>query len=529
MILALVAMLTIAGSAFAAGRYTAAVTPNATFSNGNNPTTTNNDDSCDISVVPAATLLLPIFDVNLAAAAGASDTTLFTVTNVSALPQIAHVTVWTDWSFPVLDFNIFLTGYDVQAINLYDVLVRGIVAPGGPGTSSTRSDISPLAPIGSASLGSTPYDNDANPNIPDSNVLGATASCAGTNLPGTLPVELMDAVRTALTTGVYVIAGSTVGCTSAQRVGGVHSNARGYLTIDVANNCSTQLPTSGIYLGTELLFDNVLIGDYQQINGDPTVGNFAQGNPLVHIRAIPEGGPAGSNPGTNLPYTFYDRYTVNAPGGITRFDRRQPLPSTFAARWIEGGTSGFQTNYKIWREGLSFGTQSCTGVAINSAMPVAEVVRFDERENSFGFVGGVICSPTCTPNTPRLPEASITSTTNTAIYPANGSTVDISGWMYLNLNNQPPAVPSPFYSRNGSRTAGTRPSQNWVIVSMFAQGRFSVDFDAAALGNGCSPAEEAPSTEIGPAGGVLVCPPFTVCIVPEPAEDHPYNGTNVTP
>src|SRR6185436_10792383 len=116
MILALVAMLTIAGSAFAAGRMV--VQPNATFTNGNNPTTTNNDDSCDISVVPAATLLLPIFDVNLAAAAGASDTTLFTITNVSALPQIAHVTVWTDWSFPVLDFNIFLTGYDVQAINL---------------------------------------------------------------------------------------------------------------------------------------------------------------------------------------------------------------------------------------------------------------------------------------------------------------------------------------------------------------------------------------------------------------------------
>jgi len=25
-----------------------------------------------------------------------------------------HVTVWTDWSFPLLDFNILLTGYDVK-------------------------------------------------------------------------------------------------------------------------------------------------------------------------------------------------------------------------------------------------------------------------------------------------------------------------------------------------------------------------------------------------------------------------------
>src|ERR1044071_8770927 len=134
-ILALVAMLAIAGSAFGAGRMT--LQPNATFTNGNNPTTTNNDDSCEITVAPAATLLLPVFDVNITAAAGASDTTLFTITNVSAAPQIAHVTLWTDWSFPVLDFNIFLTGYDVQSINLFDVIARGQVAPGGPGTAST--------------------------------------------------------------------------------------------------------------------------------------------------------------------------------------------------------------------------------------------------------------------------------------------------------------------------------------------------------------------------------------------------------
>jgi hypothetical protein len=123
-ILALVAMLAIAGSAF--GRLQT-VQPNATFSNGNNPTTTNNDDSCEITVAPAATLLLPVFDVNITAAAGASDTTLFTITNVSAAPQIAHVTLWTDWSFPVLDFNIFLTGYDVQGINMFDLIVRKIL------------------------------------------------------------------------------------------------------------------------------------------------------------------------------------------------------------------------------------------------------------------------------------------------------------------------------------------------------------------------------------------------------------------
>jgi len=62
---------------------------------------------------------------------------------------------------------------------------------------------------------------------------------------------------------------------------------------------------------------------------------------------------------------------------------------------------------------------------------------------------------------------------------------------------------------------------------MFAQGRYSVDFDAAMLGNGCSGAAIVPSPEIGPAGGILVCPPGVVCVAP--AGHHPYSGTNTTP
>src|SRR6266550_1117221 len=126
--LAIMATL-VAGSAFAQRHYTA--TPDATFQFGvggaaAGPSTTNNSDSCDIGVTPAATLLLPYFEVETSTRA---NTTLFTITNTSRRPQIAHVTLWTDWSSPVLDFNIFLTGYDVQGINLYDVIVSGIIAP----------------------------------------------------------------------------------------------------------------------------------------------------------------------------------------------------------------------------------------------------------------------------------------------------------------------------------------------------------------------------------------------------------------
>src|SRR6185295_8049388 len=122
------------------------------------------------------------------------------------------------------------------------------------------------------------------------------------------------------------------------RVGGQHPNAIGYVTIDVVSNCTSRLPTDPLYYTNDLLFDNVLIGDYQQL-GPTAAGTTASSfdaavNSLVHIRAVPEGGGAGSKTATALPYTFYDRYT---PASTRTIDRRQPLPSTFEARFVQGG------------------------------------------------------------------------------------------------------------------------------------------------------------------------------------------------
>ena len=77
---------------------------------------------CTVDEVPAATLLLPYFEVDLGEPVGPR--TLFSVNNASATAVLAHVVVWSDLSVPVLDFNIYLTGYDVQTINLRDVLAR---------------------------------------------------------------------------------------------------------------------------------------------------------------------------------------------------------------------------------------------------------------------------------------------------------------------------------------------------------------------------------------------------------------------
>jgi hypothetical protein len=444
---ALLATLVVAGSAFAAP---VKIAENATFAFGS-PATTNNDDSCDIGVAPAATLLLPYFEVS---SNPAGETTIFTITNVTRMPQIAHVTLWTDWTYPVVDFNIFLTGYDVQSINLHDVIYRGIIAPAsqgaGPGTSSTNTTISPRNTVLSAA-------NTANP----AHYLGVT-QCA--SLPGTIPEAYRVRMVDAFTLGV---GRSLTGTTECAAVGNVHTNAVGYVTIDVARYCGFGLPDEPgqRYFREEIGWENALVGDYQQVN---SLQNYAQGNPMVHIRAMNE--TASADVDHNLPRTFYQRWS----GGL---DRRQPLPSRFAARWISGGTGSFETFFKIWREGVTTGATVCPNYGQNRTL-FTEILTFDERENHFASTTppGTIISPQ-PPTAPgaRLPETSLTPVTASSIIPqvTNGAT---GGWVYMNLNN--------LTAPGGAEWA----SQNWVVVSMRAEGRYSVDFDAAWLGNGCSPA-----------------------------------------
>jgi hypothetical protein len=459
--IAVIALTTLLASSAFAGRFAF-----------NAPATTNNNDSCDVGLFPAATLLLPYFEVDVNGPQSTAQTTLFTVTNVSDLPQIARVTIWTDLGYPILTFNIFLTGYDVQPINLYDVLNRGIIAP-PMGTTSTGMTFGP-SPIGPLSAANT-----ANPNIATSAISGLNPTCAF--LPGPIPASLIADVRSGLTTGIIASCGTA-------RVGTTHANAIGYATIDVVANCSPLSPRSASYWD-ELLYDNVLMGDYQQINPDPKTGNYAAGSALVHIRAIPTGGTPTGVTGTNLPYTFYDRLTPR--GGDRTRDRRQPLPSAFAARYIQGGPDGFNTNFKIWREAGVGPDAVCGDYVTQGNQPVFEIVRFDEHENPTTFAAGIIdVDPDMFygPTVIRLPEASSLPTSST-FFPLISTSGDAGGWIYLNLNNGGSTAYNVAMGRDfrAGVTTGPRQSQNWVVASMFA-GRYAVQFDGVALGNGCSPA-----------------------------------------
>ena len=486
------------------------------------PSTIDNDSSCDIGVYPAATLLLPYFRIDL------SDqhqrTTKFTITNVSPLPQIARATIWTDWAYPVLTFNIFLTGYDVQRIDLYDVIARGIVAgPNGTSTAAPNAR-TPSGVVTNPTPGTMPLTNLANPNF-----LSTVAfDCAPGKVPGVLPASVVADTRSLLTSGLASF--SSLSCNGAgdkTQLGSNHGSitAIGYMTVDVVATCSSTLPTELRYFANDLLFDNVLTGDYEEVSTDPA-SIWSVANTMVHIRAVPEGGGAGSVPDgvTPLPFTFYDRLTAGAAD--RRIDRRQPLPSTFAARLIAGGPDAFETWLKIWREATLPANAACTAYVESESMPVMDIVRFDEHENAAVFGGGIIFLPV--PFQFVLRPAEALSTWSIPVL----NTIDTGGWLYLNLSNGGSSAYSPPRPGFGGRSGYREVSQNWVTTSMSAQAnRFAVEIDGTALGNGCTPARlPTDATDaagaVSPSGGVVVCPPGTL---PTNGDATACKGSNINP
>src|ERR1700694_57411 len=84
--------------------------------------------TCTVDQRPAATLLVPYFQVrydstgNLVSTCVDARDTIVTIANASAAPMIAHVNVFSRESKLKLDFNVALTGFDVQAMRISDII-----------------------------------------------------------------------------------------------------------------------------------------------------------------------------------------------------------------------------------------------------------------------------------------------------------------------------------------------------------------------------------------------------------------------
>lgn len=257
--------------------------------------------------VPAATLLLPYFEVDTVAANGTR--TVFTIGNRAATEQLAHVTLWTDRGVPTLRFDVRLPPSGVKEIDLLALFTAGTVP------SSTA---------------------------------GGFASCAATLPPANLNATDLTGLRNAHTGLASSLLSNQ--CGGVARGDGI---ARGYITVDVVRACSTAVPGDPGYFvfggsGTATN-DNVLWGEYSIAN---PAQNTAWGDTVVHIEAsatdpttdgVPNL-PFGGAPATVPDYTFYGRRI-----GVGAADNREALPQEwFAAYAFDGPFTS--TRGVVWRD-----------------------------------------------------------------------------------------------------------------------------------------------------------------------------------
>lgn len=366
--------------------------------------------ACKVGIVPAATLLVPYFEVDLDDPSGR--TTLLSVNNTTAEPILAQVTLWTDWAVPTLAFPIYLTGYDVQSLNLRDALVQGVL----PATGSA------VSPHGQQSGSAFAYPG----------------------CPGRVTEPLSAAEREDLR-ALHVGLPSTESglCAASERAD--TTLATGYVTVDVVSRCSSLTPAdSGYFGGADAVArdHNALWGDVFFV--DPG-GNFAQGEPAVHLEA---------DPGRFISRTFYRRYTGGA-------DHRQPLGSVYGSRYLVGGAFSGGTELVVWRDTGSAAAEprACGELPAWAPLRRQASLAFDEEEN------GVALPPT-TDGTPW-------ATQKVVVGSAGLPTPAATGWLRLDL------------ARDALSQSSGR--QAWVTTILSAEDRYSLAYPAIQLDDPCDP------------------------------------------
>ena len=374
---------------------------------------------------PGATLLLPYFEVNLDNLNASN--TIMSVTNASATAILNHVIIWTDLGVPAIEFNVYLTGYDLWRMNIGSFLTTGIMDRTASAGQDPTDTISPKGQL----------SQDIN-----------FASCTG-NLPnGPIPALQLQGLQNALIGQASVNYGPNLcgGINHGDRI------ARGYITVDTVNNCTLRFPSDPAYLTTDVTFQNVLFGDSFYIS---VTKNRAVSLPLVALLADPID-PATSTAGR---YTFYGRYDAwNA------IDHRQPTATNFGGRY-ENGTSLQGLNFMnqgsqviVWRDSkTNQGPFTCGTTPSWYPLGQEQIVLFDQQEH-----------PQVPPSCNNLP-----CPVNPALLPFPAATQKVQfnspaipttfaeGWTYLDLNTTIAGNPNPPFDPAAA--------QAWTIL-LFDQG-----------------------------------------------------------
>jgi hypothetical protein len=336
--------------------------------------------------VPAATLLLPYFEVDLGDASANGVDTFVTVQNTSATAVLVHVTFWTDLGFPTLRENIYLTGFDMQTLDLRDYFVRG-------------------RQVLTASAGQDPQDRISPKGVfsQDINFASCSGQIPAPRLLNDFEIEAFQQLHTGQTVTAY-------GLCSAQNF--QDNVARGYITFDTVNNCTLRYPSDPGYLvpggSGDATSQNVLTGEFSVVNRST---RFAARSRLVAIEA------SATDMQTSVPgqYTFYGRYVAFTAG-----DNREPLSTTWAVRYDK--SSSFSTDLLVWRDPTATPQNvfACNSQPSWYPLDAKQIVAFDDQEN---------------PTLLSVTDAAFPAQANrTSVGGADLPVPYSSGWLFLNLN-----------------------------------------------------------------------------------------------
>jgi hypothetical protein len=316
--------------------------------------------TCTIDQRPAATLLVPYFQVSYDAdgnvirtGPGARDT-IVTIGNASAAPMIAHVNVYNRFSQLVLDFNVALTGFDIQAMRMSEI-ISGIL-PNTP----IDEDGDPIGDVCQRAL---------DPNDPFVYPAGFIR---------VWPVDPVTTVDNTLATTQYdQIFFSVADDLRFDCDGDLGPLAFGYVLIDMANYCNLSDPTDPNYhaknaAGNENnLFGEIVFTSGEglptyalstvNIEADTVIGQIAAQSLPIETRTFYARYWTGAlTPAFNCPNcpglngTDLQDTPWNIPGGAVGAgigDGREPLGLKWAARWFDLGLT-ITSTFRSWRSSI---------------------------------------------------------------------------------------------------------------------------------------------------------------------------------
>ncbi|MEX0879231.1 MAG: hypothetical protein WD451_05810 [Thermoanaerobaculia bacterium] len=384
--------------------------------------------TCTVDQRPGATLLVPYFQVSVSGTdiigtgPDARDT-IVTIANASSAPMIAHVNVYNRYSELILDFNIALTGFDVQAMRMSDV-ISGLL----PVTVNSDGD-------------DTCQRNSAASVFPDPDgFLRVRPVSPATTQDNTLATTQYQVP--AFGPGFGVISGLSEDCDGDQG-----PLAFGYITIDHANYCNLSNPVfAGYYINDAIGNENNLWGEiiFTSGTGIPTYAmstvnlesdsqfsdltfNWINGADPVrtfYARYVDISAETDCNNCTDGPDGDENNLNDTSPWNHGFGDTREPLGLKYAARWFDLGTT-ITSNFRVWRGSLDEGFGDFCDDGFEE--PVVSLTFYDEDENT-------VTSGTC-PSPCEQPQFNFPLETQQRNISDFQHPTGVAGWVSMNFVN----------------------------------------------------------------------------------------------